>query len=190
MGRMGNFNSSDFKKLQKELEKLKGETEGFQEHCAKKLAQGFITKAVKRTPVGDYRKEITIVAKKDSKNHKKGDTYTKKINPSGKMGGTLRRGWVSKTHEEAESGNGRPNMSDIESYVQALTLKRVGNISTIEIVNPVEYASYVENGHRTANHKGWIQGKFMLKRSADEVQAAAPRVIQAETDKWLGGAFK
>ena len=78
MGRMGNFNSSDFKKLQKELEKLKGETEGFQEHCAKKLAQGFITKAVKRTPVGDYRKEITIVAKKDSKITKKAIPTPKK----------------------------------------------------------------------------------------------------------------
>lgn len=157
MGGIGKFDTSGLRKLQKELEKVKEESEGFQEHCAKKLAQGLITKVKKRTPVGDYSGKVYKCAS---------DLSHKGVKVKGKEGGTLRRGWT------------------------AAPISRTRNITSIEVVNPIEYASYVENGHRTANHKGWVQGHFMLKKSADEVQAAAPKVIQKEMDKWLGGALK
>lgn len=56
----------------------------------------------------------------------------------------------------------------------------------IEIVNPVEYASYVEYGHRTANHKGWVQGRFMLTISEQEIQNIAPKVLESKIKKFLG----
>ena len=60
----------------------------------------------------------------------------------------------------------------------------------IEIVNPVEYASYVEFGHRTANHEGWVRGRFMLTISEGEIQDIAPQVLEAKIKKFLGGVMK
>ena len=187
MAQMGSFSAADLKKLQKQLNKIQqGNVEAFIEDCAKELAARLLAKVIKRTPVGDYSKEIEVVAKKDSKYHKKGDTYTKKINPSGKKGGTLRRGWTSRTQEEAASG-GKGNA---KAYAESLEIKHNGNTLVIEIVNPVEYASYVEFGHRTANHSGWVQGRFMLTISEQEIQQIAPNVLEAKIKNYLGECMK
>ena len=60
----------------------------------------------------------------------------------------------------------------------------------IEIVNPVEYASYVEFGHRTADHEGWVQGRFMLTISEQEIQEIAPNVLETKIKKYLAGCMK
>ena len=105
---------------------------------------------------------------------------------SGKKGGTLRRGWTSKTHEEAESGE----KANAKAYADSLTIHHYGNTLVIEIVNPVEYASYVEYGHRTANHKGWVQGRFMLTISEQEIQNIAPKVLESKIKKFIGECLK
>ena len=71
---------------------------------------------------------------------------------TGKKGGTLRRGW---TGGKTQGG---------KAYADSLRVNHYGNTYVIEVVNPVEYASYVEFGHRTRNHEGWVEGKFMLTR--------------------------
>lgn len=163
MGRMGNFTASDLKKLQKQLNKIKdGNVDVFVEGCAKELAARLLAKVIKRTPVGDYSET------------------------SGKKGGTLRRGWTSKTHEEAESGK----KTSAKTYVDSLTIHHYGGFLVIEIVNPVEYASYVEFGHRTANHKGWVQGQFMLTISEQEIQTIAPKVLETKIKKYLEECMK
>lgn len=189
MGKMGRFTASDLKNLQKQLEKIQaGDVDAFVEECAKELAARLLAKVIKRTPVGDYSKEIEVTAKKDSKHHKKGETYKKKVNPSGKMGGTLRRGWTSKTHAEAAGGSGKGE--NAKAYADSLTINHSGNILVIDIVNPVEYASYVEYGHRTANHKGWVQGHFMLTISEQEIQEIAPKVLEAKIKTYLARCMK
>lgn len=191
MGKMGKFTASDLKKLQKQLNKIQaGDVDAFVEGCAKELAARLLAKVIKRTPVGDYSKEIEVTAKKDSKKHKKGETYKKKVNPSGKMGGTLRRGWTSKTHKEAENGTGKPSAKDGVAYADSLKINHYGDFLVIEIVNPVEYASYVEFGHRTANHEGWIPGEFMLTISEQEIQQIAPNLLEAKIKKYLAGCLK
>ena len=96
---------------------------------------------------------------------------------SGKTGGTLRRGWT------AGKGQGAA------SYAQSLQVHHYGGYYVIEITNPVEYASYVEFGHRTANHSGWVEGKFMLTISEQEVQAAAPGILERRLQQKLGELF-
>lgn len=95
-----------------------------------------------------------------------------------RVGGTLRRGWTA----EKQQG--------VMTYVNSLNVTHSGDSFTIEIVNPVEYASYVEFGHRTRNHKGWVEGKFMLTISSQEVQEAAPGVLEKKLKRKLGEAFK
>lgn len=193
MAKMGKFTITGMKELQKQLNKIQDDrAEAFIESCAKELAARLLAKVIKRTPVGDYSKEIQVVAKRDSKRHKKGETYTKKVNPSGQVGGTLRRGWTSRTHEEAAAGTGKKRLSveEAAAYVDSLTIVHTGNTFRIEIVNPVEHAPYVEYGHRTASHKGWVPGHFMLTISEKELQSIAPRVLENNIKKFLEECMK
>lgn len=98
-------------------------------------------------------------------------------NSSGKKGGTLRRGWT-----------GGKNSSAV-AYADSLTIHHFGDAYVIEIINPVEYASYVEFGHRTANHKGWVNGRFMMTISEQEIQQAAPAIIEKKLMKQMGELF-
>lgn len=165
--------------------------------CAKELAARLLAKVIKRTPVGDYSGDeyITKSGYKRHRNYKTvsfqtkgGKTVSFKADVSGKKGGTLRRGWTAKTEAEAESGTGKGK--DAVEYANSLPIRKVGSDYIIEIINPVHYASYVEFGHRTANHKGWVEGKFMLTISEQELEADAPRVIENKLIKYLGECFK
>ena len=97
---------------------------------------------------------------------------------SGKTGGTLRRGWTA------------GKSSNANAYANSLNVDKVGTDYVIEITNPVEYASYVEFGHRTRNHKGWVEGKFMLTISEDEIRKSAPRILEKKLEKYLEECFK
>ena len=97
---------------------------------------------------------------------------------SGKKGGTLRRGWTGEKRSSAQN------------YADSLTVHHFGDTYVIEIVNPVEYASYVEYGHRTANHKGWVKGKFMMTISEQELEKIAPKVLENKIKRYLGGCLK
>lgn len=202
MAKGGKFSFSDMKKLQKQLDKIQQEqAPAFIDQCAKELAARLLAKVIKLTPVGDYAREIEVAAKRDSKHHKKGDVYKKRVNPSGKLGGTLRRGWTAKTQEEAEKGKGKPSAEQVAAFVNSLKIERNGNMLTLEIINPVEYASYVEYGHRQTPGryvpalgkrltKGWAPGHFMLTISEREVQKIAPGVLQKKIKKFLGECMK
>lgn len=97
---------------------------------------------------------------------------------SGKKGGTLKRGWTGEKRSSAQN------------YANSLTVHHFGDTYVIEIVNPVEYASYVEYGHRTANHKGWVKGRFMMTISEQELEKIAPKVLENKIKKYLGGCLK
>ena len=192
MAKMGSFSLSEMKKLQKQLNKIQQEqAAAFAEACAKELAARLLAKVIKRTPTGDYAQEIEVVAKRDSKYHKKGDVYKKRVNPSGKMGGTLRRGWTAQTHEAAAKGKGKgvPSAETVQAFVNSLEIKHEGNMLSIEIVNPVEYASYVEFGHRTRGGGGWVAGQYFLTLSEKDLERVAPVVIEKKLEALLREAF-
>lgn len=100
--------------------------------------------------------------------------YTKS---SGKKGGTLRRGWTGSKRSSAQS------------YADSLTIIHSGDTYVIEIVNPVEYASYVEYGHRTIN-SGWVPGRLMMTTSEQELERIAPKVLERKIKKYLKGCMK
>ena len=147
----GSFRFDGINRLYEQLENADSVVEEFINACAKELAARLLSKVIKRTPVGQYP------------------------SGSGKVGGTLRRGWTA--------GKGAA------SYAQSLQVHHYGGYYVIEITNPVEYASYVEFGHRTANHSGWVEGKFMLTISEQEVQAAAPAILERRLQQKLGELF-
>lgn len=97
---------------------------------------------------------------------------------SGKKGGTLRRGWTNGKSQAAHE------------YANSLKVNHFGDAFVIEIINPVEYASYVEFGHRTRGGEGWVEGRFMLTISEQEIQGDAPRILENKLKKKLGECFK
>lgn len=167
MGRNVKVNFKELQKFRDEVEKnLSGtQLELFIESCSKELTARLLAKVIKRTPVGEYPQE------------------------SGKMGGTLRRGWTGEKSQGATA------------YANSLKVTRSGGAYVIKIVNPIEYASYVEFGHRQTPGRfvpaigkqlvqGWVEGKFMLTVSEDEIRNDAPRVLQNKLQKKLKECFK
>ncbi len=192
MAKGGSFSFGDMKKLQKQLEKMQQkQAAAFAEACAKELAARLLALVIKRTPVGDYAHEVEVMAKRNSKYHKKGDVYKKRINPSGKMGDTLRRGWTTENDRSAMyAALFKGKTENVRDYVNNLQIEKRDNEYVITIENPVEYASYVEYGHRTANGRGWVPGHFMLTISEQEIQKIAPGLLQAKIRQFLGECFK
>lgn len=107
--------------------------------------------------------------------------------PVGKVyGGTLRRGWTGGT--------------DAASFSAKMTVQRVGGGYSITITNPVKYASYVEYGHRQTPGRyvpaigkrlkaSWVNGKFFLRTSEEQLKAAALTILQPLLDAYLRQVF-
>ena len=62
-------------------------------------------------------------------------------------------------------------------------IKRGGQWRTA-VFNPVKYAPYVEHGHRKING-GWVPGKHMMERSAEDIERDAEKIIQSKMRKIL-----
>lgn len=160
MGTWGNCDFHELQEFQRKIDSIsEQQTSQFCEECAKELAARLLAKAIKRTPVGVYDQG------------------------SGKTGGTLRRGWTA----QGNASGGRT--ASAKQYANSLKVTKSGSNYVIEITNPVEYASYVEFGHRTRDHKGWVNGKFMMTISEKEVDAQAPGILQRKLIKYLKGVF-
>lgn len=167
-----------FKELSKDLEKINGEIQWFIVELANEIAARLLRKVIKRTPVGIYGKQIPVTKKiyryeviqgettRNGKPKKRridtGRTKTVMQSTSSKTGGTLRRGW------------------DIGPVIKS------GETYSVEIFNSVEYASYVEFGHRTRNHKGWVPGQYMLTISEEEMKNDLERIIQNKLKEKFG----
>lgn len=105
-----------------------------------------------------------------------------------KVGGTLRRGWTGGKDTTAES------------YAQTLSVKKRGHYYEIEIINPVDYAMYVEFGHRQTPGRyvpalgaklkaGWVEGQFMLTISEDELRRATPQILEKKINELFKDVF-
>lgn len=70
-----------------------------------------------------------------------------------RQGGELRRNWVL----DGVSATG-------DGYI-------------VTISNNTEYGPWVENGHRTADHSGWVEGQFFLKITMDQIMDQLPKIV-------------
>ena len=162
------IDTSELKKLRQSLEKARVSDE-FCKGLAKELAARLLRKVVNRTPVGDYSDTYEFVDAGDGKF----------LQESGKLGGELRRAWLTENTLEVR-GN--------------------GGVYTITIQNSMFYASYVEYGHRqqpgryvpAINKKlkePFTPGKFMLTKSEEEIRKMAPRFVEKKVEEWLMEVF-
>lgn len=167
----------DFKKLRQFHDKIQraadgAEKQAFFEACAKDLAARLYAKVVERTPVGDYADTWDL---EDDGEHKF-------LVESDKEGGTLRRGWtIGQVRREGAN------------FVIEVTNKA-------ETANGIQYASYVEFGHRQTPgryvpaigkqlKKSWVPGQKMLTISEKEIRATTPRILEKKLNNWLSEVF-
>lgn len=177
----GKVNVNSLKKFQQGLDKMnEKQRQQWNETAIKELAARLLRKVIKRTPVGQYDKPVDFIANipEQAVNFTTKDgvevNFTAKAQQkhvqfkpnTGKKGGTLRRSWT------------------IGEVV------KTGDTYTIEVINPQKYAPYVEFGHRTPNHMGWVEGKFMLTISEQELQKDAPKILMNKLKTFMGGVFK
>lgn len=142
IARWGSCDFEQLKRMQKKLEKLQqADLDKFCREVSKEIAARLLRKVIKRTPVGKYPAG------------------------TGKVGGTLKRGWT--IGEITKSG------SDYE----------------IDVTNAVEYAGYVEFGHRNRGHTGWVKGHFMLTISEQELRGKVDKIIERKLMLLLGEVF-
>ncbi len=158
----------DTKELEEWIDKLKGlsdeKIQKFNEDTVKQIAAMTLAKIITNTPVGDYPKG------------------------SGKMGGTLRRGWTTGKIDVPKDEE--CNIADAFVYiVNDIDVIKKGRTYIIILSNPVNYASYVEYGHRTRNHKGWVKGREFVKISEDEMQEELPAILEKKLNDFLGEYF-
>ena len=183
MARWGKCDFKELQALEKRLEQL--EQADFDKVCragANQIAAMLLNKVKKRTPVGvkpTFEGPKTVKVKGESG---KSRTFLTKNGAildqywAGYVGGTLRDAW------------------------EILPVEKQGNNYVITVINPTEYASYVEYGHRQTPGRyvpalgkrlkvSWVNGRFMLTTSEQEVERAAPAVLQAMIYDTLKGVF-
>lgn len=67
-----------------------------------------------------------------------------------------------------------------------------GDTYIVVIYNQLEYASFVEKGHRivvAGKTVGWVEGRFMLKLTEDEMERIAPNMWKKEVEKEMRRIF-
>lgn len=161
-----NWGSCDYRQLQKirdNLDRLERmDMNKFCQDVSKELAARLLALVIPRTPVGRYPKS------------------------SGKKGGTIRRGWTARTAGEAAASSSM----DAKAYAAALPVSRQGKNFYVQVINPVEYASYVEFGHRTRGGKGWVNGQYFLTLSEHDLERLTPALIERKLEALLREVFR
>lgn len=163
MARWGNCEYKQLRQLRENLAQLQSmDLDKFCQEASRELAARLLSLVIPRTPVGQYPKS------------------------SGKKGGTLRRGWTAKSAGDAAAGRGKP---DAQAYANALPVHKQGHTYYIQVINPVEYAGYVEFGHRTADGQGWVAGQYFLTLSERDLERITPSILEKKLETMLREAF-
>lgn len=87
-----------------------------------------------------------------------GNETLRKVKPrTPKDTGNLRRNWNWNNTKKRKTGGSRYE---------------------IKLFNPVEYAEYVEFGHRTKGGTRWVPGQFFMKSASEEMQRQLPAMLK------------
>ncbi len=183
MGRWGRCDYRELKKLDERLQQLSEvDMDQLCRQAANQVAQILLNKVKKRTPVGVKPKfdEPKTVKVQDSSGKK--NTFLTRSGAildqywSSYRGGSLRDAWT------------------------ILPVEKHGDVYEITVVNNLDYASYVEYGHRQTPGRyvpalgktlkaSWVKGRFMLTISEQEVKTLAPSILNDMLYDALKGVF-
>lgn len=155
------FDVSQLEEFRDKLVKLQTRQDEICKTIVMDLALRAMRDIIKNTPVGNY--------------------------DDGRRGGALRQGWAAQTEGEAiESAS--PNL-DYNKFSSNLKIEKQGNNYVATISNVMNYASYVEYGHRKVKRQGdsyitygWQEGVFMMTIAIAKVDSLKDRIIERSLD--------
>lgn len=106
------------------------------------------------------------------------------------ISGNLRRNYQVGSNDADATGDAiMHRTSDNVSLVEVVNVEKQGSKCNIYVYNPVEYATYVEHGHRTRKGKSgkqrWVEGQFMLTIAANQVDGMTAQIVQRRLNKIL-----
>lgn len=171
MGRAVRVNIKGLTELKQNLVEQQKQVDTYMRSLASDIAALLLRKVTKRTPVGDkpfgkeVKKTIKIKTSKGNRSYLTKEGAILEQYWSGYVGGNLRRSWT------------------------VGEIVKIGNKYNVEVFNPVDYASYVEYGHRQEPgrytpqigkklKKAWVPGKFMLTISENEIRDNLESIIE------------
>ncbi len=64
-------------------------------------------------------------------------------------------------------------------------VEHTGGMYSIELYNPIEYAPYIEFGHRAGSGSGWVEGRFMLTISERELERELPGFMEEKLRRFM-----
>jgi hypothetical protein len=200
-GLKAKVNLKDLEKFKANIERLNGKKrQQWTEAALKELAARLLARVIHLTPVGKPPRPVK--SERSAKFKVKDANGKAKIRSfmtagearyqqywKGYKGGTLRRGWTG------------GKKVDAKTFANSLAVTKSGDMYTIEIINPIEYAVYVEHGHRQTPGRyvpaigkrlknSFVEGKHMLKISEVELQRDAPRILMNKLNKFMRDNFK
>lgn len=163
-------NLTGLNELVRRIPAMQDDSDALLQRMTQRLAQIFLREVKRRTPVGvKPTPEKKAVQKRGTGKKRKKflADYWK-----GYQGGALRRSWA----------------------IHAV--RKAGGVWVATIINPMEYASYVEYGHRQQPGRyvpaigrrlknSWTPGRFMMTLSAEFIETDGAAYIQREFERYL-----
>lgn len=62
-------------------------------------------------------------------------------------------------------------------------IKKAGSSFEVSVYNNMDYADYVEFGHRTRDHKNWVPGKFILTVSERQIEKVMEEIVNRHLEE-------
>jgi len=174
--------------LRDRLMQLQQDSDAFMQECADELCARLLAKVRKRTPVWNNKKLLSHLKNiKGTKLKVKATGVDSEFSEramqiygehwAGHVGGHLRRSW------------------------QTIAARKVGDTFVAILENNVEYAMYVEHGHRQTPGRyvpalgvrlkaNWVPGVHMLRISEDELRREIDAILQRKQEEWLRKMMK
>lgn len=187
MGRAVRVNVDGLKELKQNLVEQQKQVDTYMRLLASDIAALLLRKVKKRTPVGEYDNDIETYKRDNKKKGIKAGDF--KVD---KKGNYKRKGYKSVTFKKDGKEQTKLYYRRGGTLRGAWTvgeISKVGDKYSIEVFNPIEYASYVEYGHRQEPgkfvpvlgkklKKAWVPGRFMLTISENEIRDNLESIIQ------------
>lgn len=193
----GSVDFSGFEQLRKQIEKLSKpeEIRKFNVSIVKELAARHLRQLILLTPVSETTYSDVLDEDGVVVTYKKGKKKGQAKKEVSHTGGTLRRGWTAKTQEEAQN-----KQTDIQGFLNTIQVIKEGSNYKITLLNPVEYASYVNNGHRQTVGRyvpaigaklknSWVDGQFFVEIAEEELKRNADKIMKKRMMEYLGKCF-
>lgn len=173
---------NDLKELESAFKKIQKDKEDMFRTIARQVALRFLMYVIPDTPTQENKK-IVITGPSFSK------TYDIR-------GGALKRGWIGQ-----ETPGGEPSASEIKAYADTLPVQVSGKRRSVTVSNNVEYAPYVNYGHRQKVGRyvpvlgktltsSWVDGQYMLENATKNVQSMAQGLVNKLALQWMRKYFE